>query len=263
MRGEKIKTLTFILVFILWSKSFRVLQSRPATCLKLSHVWNFGKVPERSLLFLHILHKHSFQGKKEFWKSVHKYRSYGPTFGRTCLVPNSRKNSFRKAQPRSARDKNLSVRTKVVLCAKHQYQIIFLWRNTHRLSVGFNSNTFPRWPSILGKSSWYHHKNICLTRLKGSSTMAGTGCTDLPLISGGVAWQPFGPDWSLLAGNRAPVCPRHERCRGCMTEADTSRFVLPGLVLLYHRHKPGLMVADCQALTWHYLHFKPGTNKYN
>ncbi len=85
----------------------------------------------------------------------------------------------------------------------------------------------------------------CLTRLKGSSTQAGTGCTYLQLICGSVAWQPFSPDWSLLAGNKAPVCPRHEGGRGCMTEADTSRVVLPRLVSLQHRHKPGLMVADC------------------
>ncbi len=69
------------------------------------------------------------------------------------------------------------------------------------------------------------------------------------LIRGSVAWQPFGPDRSLLAGNKAPVCPRHEGGRGRMTKADTSRVVLPGLVSLQHRHKPGLMVADCQVLT--------------
>ncbi len=91
----------------------------------------------------------------------------------------------------------------------------------------------------------------CLTGLTGSSTRAGTGCTDLKLICGSGAWQqPFGPNWSLLAGNKAHVCPRHEGGRGCMTKADTSRVVLPGLVSLQHRHKPGLMVADCQALTW-------------
>ncbi len=88
----------------------------------------------------------------------------------------------------------------------------------------------------------------CLTGLTGSSTLAGTGCTDLQLICGSVTWQPFGPDCSLLAGNKAPVCPWHEGGRGRMAEADTSRVVLPGLVYLQHRHKPGVMVADCQAL---------------
>ena len=65
--------------------------------------------------------------------------------------------------------------------------------------------------------------------------------------------QPFGPDWSPLAGNKAPVFPRHEGGRGHMTEANTSRVVLPGLVSLQHRHKPGLMVVDCQELTWHII----------
>ncbi len=89
----------------------------------------------------------------------------------------------------------------------------------------------------------------CLIGLKGSSTLAGTGCTDLQLICGSVAWQPFGPGWSLLTGNKAPVCPRHEGGRGRMAKTDTSRVVLSGLVSPQHRHKPGLMVADCQALT--------------
>ncbi len=89
----------------------------------------------------------------------------------------------------------------------------------------------------------------CLTGLKGSSTVAGTGYTDLQLLCGRVALQPFGPDWFLLAGIKASVCLRHEGSRGCMIEADTSRVVLPGLVSLQHRHKPVLMVADCQALT--------------
>ncbi len=37
------------------------------------------------------------------------------------------------------------------------------------------------------------------------------------------AWQPFGPDWCLLAGNKARVCPRHEGGRG----HDRSRY-FPG-----------------------------------
>ena len=90
----------------------------------------------------------------------------------------------------------------------------------------------------------------CLARLKGSSTLAGTDCTDLQLIYGSVAWQPFCPDWSLLARNQASVCTRHEGVGGRMTEADTSfRAVLPGLVSHQHRHKTGLIVADYQALT--------------
>ena len=121
-----------------------------------------------------------------------------------------------------------------------------------RLSVGSNSHTFPCWlRGILAKSGLLVMPPLedCLTRLKGSSTLAGTGCTDLQLICGSVAWQPFGPDWSLLAGNETPVCPRHEGGRGRMTEAGTSRIVPPGLVSLQHRHKPGPMVADYQAVT--------------
>ncbi len=78
----------------------------------------------------------------------------------------------------------------------------------------------------------------CHTGRMGSSTLAGTGCTDFQLICGSAAWQPFDPNWSLLAGNKAPVCPRHEGGRGRMAEADTSRVVLLGLVFLQHRHKP-------------------------
>ncbi len=57
---------------------------------------------------------------------------------------------------------------------------------------------------------------------------------------------------SLLVsvGRKQFACvPWHEGGRGRMTEADSSRVVLPGLVSLQHRHMPGLMVADCQALT--------------
>ncbi len=82
----------------------------------------------------------------------------------------------------------------------------------------------------------------CLTELKGSSTLVGTGCTDLQLICSSAAWQPFDPDWSLLSGNKAPVCPRHEGGRGRMAEADTSCVVLPDLVSLEHQHKPGCLL---------------------
>ncbi len=127
-----------------------------------------------------------------------------------------------------------------------------LRRNAHRPKSRFQQPYFPvlAW-GILGKNRLVVTPPLedCLTRLKGSSTLAGTGCTDLQLICGRVASQPYGHDWSLLAGNKEPVCPRHEGGRGRMTEADTSRIVLPGLVSHQHRHKPGLLVADCQALT--------------
>ena len=89
----------------------------------------------------------------------------------------------------------------------------------------------------------------CLSGLKDSSTLSGTGCTDLQLICGSAAWQPFGPDWSLLAESKTSLCPRHGGGRGYMAEANTSRVVLSGLVSLQHRHKPGQEVADYQALT--------------
>ena len=59
----------------------------------------------------------------------------------------------------------------------------------------------------------------CLTGLKGSSTLTGTGCTDLQLICGSAAWQPFDPDFSLLSGHKT-LWPRHEEGRGRMAEAD-------------------------------------------
>ena len=78
----------------------------------------------------------------------------------------------------------------------------------------------------------------------------GLGCTDLQLTCGSAVWQPIiGLDWSLLAGNKTPVCSRHEGGRGCMAEADTARGVLPVLVSLQHKHKSRLMAAACQTLT--------------
>ena len=75
----------------------------------------------------------------------------------------------------------------------------------------------------------------CLTGLNGSSTLAGIGCKNgLQLLCGSAAWQPFCPDWSLLTGNKTPVCPRQDRGRGCIAKADTARVVLPGLVSLQH-----------------------------
>ena len=83
----------------------------------------------------------------------------------------------------------------------------------------------------------------CLIGLKGFSTMAGTGCTDLQLIFGSVVSQSFVPGWFCV--------PRHERGRGCMAEVNTARVVLPGLVSFQHRHKSEQWTADCQTLTWH------------
>ncbi len=80
----------------------------------------------------------------------------------------------------------------------------------------------------------------CLERLKGSSTLAGTGCTDLQLICGSVAWQPFGPDWSLLAGDGLKEVEPHDRSRyflcrssrlsfpSTSTQARTNGCWLPG-----------------------------------
>ncbi len=115
------------------------------------------------------------------------------------------------------------------------WSLLRLRRNTHRPLVGFNSTNISR----AGLGHIGKERIACDV----------TGRTDLQLIWSSVVWQPFGPDWSMLAGNKATVCPWHQGGRGRMTEADTSRVGLPVLVSLQHRHKPGLMVADCQALT--------------
>ena len=47
----------------------------------------------------------------------------------------------------------------------------------------------------------------CLAGLTGSSTLAGTGSTDLQLIGDSASWHPFNPDLSLLAGDKHLCAP--------------------------------------------------------